>query len=96
MNLVDRFPSKYSHTKMKDHPKDKELIQCHSCEANFVNIIKLDKHVTSVHLENKKFVCDTCNIGFSIMVIQVIDFSWNNIGRSLYKNQHTKRKLLNF
>ena len=52
MNLVDRFPSKYSHTKMKDHPKDKELIQCHSCEANFVNIIKLG----TIHILRKQML----------------------------------------
>ena len=76
----------------------KELIQCQRCEANFVNIIKLDKHVTSVHLENKTFVCDTCKIGFSIMVIRVVEFSsgGTKLERFLPKNQHTQRYLLKF
>lgn len=38
--------------------------KCSHCNREFTSTVRLSIHVTRMHIEEKKFVCDVCNKGF--------------------------------
>lgn len=38
--------------------------KCNHCNREFTSTVRLSIHVTRMHIEEKKFVCDVCNKGF--------------------------------
>jgi hypothetical protein len=38
--------------------------KCKQCNREFTSTVRLSIHVTRMHIEEKKFVCDVCNKGF--------------------------------
>jgi hypothetical protein len=38
--------------------------KCKHCNREFTSTVRLSIHVTRMHIEEKKFVCDVCNKGF--------------------------------
>jgi hypothetical protein len=38
--------------------------KCNHCNREFTSTVRLSIHVTRMHVEEKKFVCDVCNKGF--------------------------------
>ncbi|PSN36983.1 hypothetical protein C0J52_15824 [Blattella germanica] len=40
--------------------------KCNHCNREFTSTVRLSIHVTRMHVEEKKFVCDVCNKGFRL------------------------------
>lgn len=44
--------------------EETNIYKCKHCNREFTSTVRLSIHVTRMHTEEKKFVCDVCNKGF--------------------------------
>ena len=44
--------------------EETSMYKCNHCNREFTSTVRLSIHVTRMHIEEKKYICDVCNKGF--------------------------------